>query len=124
MTNADKFKEVFGFGVCSMTECKECPHFYYTDYDEDGHCKEMDFWREEYKPTVEPQEWISVKDRLPTKEKSIKNGEMFIVSDGERTYAEYLDRNGRGFGEPTSFGFRIDRAVVAWRELPSPYKGE
>ena len=35
--------------------------------------------------------WISVSERLPTKEEYIVNNGLFIVSDGNRTYAEYFD---------------------------------
>ena len=67
--------------------------------------------------------WIEVKDRLPTKEECIESNCLFIVSDGNRTYAEYFDRyENQYFGEPTMEGFRVDRCVSAWMPLPKPYK--
>lgn len=47
MTNAEKFKEIFGFGVCCMIECKNCPHKK-GNFD-GGYCDEVKFWASEYK---------------------------------------------------------------------------
>lgn len=68
--------------------------------------------------------WISVDDRLPTKEEYIANNGLFIVSDGNRTYAEYFDvyNSMKYFGEPTMNGFRVDKCVTAWMPLPTPYE--
>ena len=75
---------------------------------------------------VTPQDpkWIPVSERLPTKEEYIANNGLFIVSDGNRTYAEYFDvyNSMKYFGEPTMNGFRVDRCVIAWMSLPEPYK--
>ena len=70
--------------------------------------------------------WIPVSERLPTKEEYIANNGLFIVSDGNRTYAEYFDVYNymKYFGEPTMNGFRVDRCVTAWMPLPQPYKAE
>ena len=66
--------------------------------------------------------WIDVKDRLPNKEEYNNCNGQFIVSDGNRTYATYFDiYDTFMFGEPTMNGFRIDRCVIAWMPLPSPY---
>jgi predicted RNase H-like HicB family nuclease len=67
--------------------------------------------------------WIPVSERLPTKEEYIDNNGLFIVSDGNRTYAEYFDvyNSMKYFGEPTMNGFRVDRCVTAWMPLPKPY---
>lgn len=81
-------------------------------------------------PSVTPQQkigqWISVSERLPTKEEYIANNGLFIVFDGDRTYAEYFDvyNSKKYFGEPTMNGFRVDRYVIAWMPLPEPYKAE
>ena len=78
---------------------------------------------------VKPQEpkWTLVSERLPTKEEFIANNGLFIVSDGNRTYAEYFDVYcSMRFGEPTMSGFRVDRCVAAWMPLPpcfEPQKG-
>ena len=78
------------------------------------------------KPKRERGEWISVSERFPTKEEHIANNGLFIVSDGNRTYAEYFDiyNSKKYFGEPTMNGFRVDRCVIAWMPLPEPYKTE
>ena len=70
--------------------------------------------------------WIPVSERLPTKEEYIDNNGLFIVSDGNRTYAEYFDtyNSMKYFGEPTMGGFRVDKCVTAWRSLPAPYKAD
>ena len=68
--------------------------------------------------------WISVSERLPTKEEYIANNGLFIVSDGNRTHAEYFDvyNSMKYFGEPTMNGFRVDRCVTAWMPLPKPFE--
>lgn len=69
--------------------------------------------------------WIDVKDRLPNKEEYNNCNGQFIVTDGNRTYATYFDiYDTFKFGEPTMNGFRIDRCVIAWMPLPSPFKPE
>lgn len=67
--------------------------------------------------------WIPVSKRLPTKEEYIANNGLFIVSDGNRTYAKYFDiyDSMKYFGEPTMSGLRVDRCVAAWQPLPEPY---
>lgn len=72
-----------------------------------------------------PQEnqWIPCSERLPNREEYLKTNGIFIVTDGNRSYAEWFDKyESKGFGEPTMNGFRIDRCVVAWQPLPEPYK--
>ena len=77
-------------------------------------------------PSVTPQEprWIPVSEKLPTKEEYIANNGLFIVSDGNRTYAEYFDvyNSMKYFGEPTMNGFRVDSCVIAWMPLPKAYR--
>ncbi len=70
--------------------------------------------------------WIPVSERLPTKEEYIANNGLFIVSDGNRTYAEYFDVYNfmKYFGEPTMNGFRADRCITAWMPLPEPYESQ
>ena len=70
--------------------------------------------------------WIPVSERLPTKEEYIANNGLFIVSDGNRNYAEYFDiYDSKKFGELIVFGFRVDKCVIAWMPLPvEPYKAE
>jgi hypothetical protein len=69
--------------------------------------------------------WIPVTERLPDREEYIANNGRFIVSDGERSYSEYFDiYDKKCFGEPTMYGFRVDRVVAAWMPLPQPYVAE
>lgn len=72
----------------------------------------------------QPQgEWIPVSERLPDKEEYIQCNGLFIVSDGNRVYAEHFDiYDKKCFGEPTIYGFTADRLVIAWQPLPEPYK--
>ena len=73
---------------------------------------------------LESSTWIPVTERLPDREEYIANNGRFIVSDGERSYSEYFDIYDKEcFGEPTMYGFRVDRAVAAWMPLPEPYNG-
>ena len=74
-------------------------------------------------PTVEQPQWIPVTERLPNREEYIQCNGLFIVSDGNRSYAEYFDiYDKKCFGEPVMHGFKADRAVTAWMPLPEPYK--
>ena len=69
--------------------------------------------------------WIPVSKRLPNEEEYRKNNGMFNVTDGNRSYAEWFDAyDKKGFGEPTMYGFRIDKCVIAWMPLPESYQGE
>lgn len=74
-------------------------------------------------PSAQPEpQWIPVTKRLPNREEYIRCNGLFIVSDGDRTYAEYFDiYDKKCFGEPVMHGFRADRAVTAWMPLPEPY---
>ena len=100
-----------------------------------NHTLEMPLWWNEplaealdmaIKVIEQESKWIPVSERLPTKEEYIANNGLFIVSDGNRTYAEYFDvyNSMKYFGEPTMNGFRVDRCVTAWMSLPEPYKVE
>ena len=46
MTNAEKFKEVFGFTECTQTFCKDCP---FKPESEGKECSIEQFWQAEYK---------------------------------------------------------------------------
>ena len=72
---------------------------------------------------VAEMRWIPVTERLPNREEYIQCNGLFIVSDGNRSYAEYFDiYDKKCFGEPVMHGFKADRAVTAWMPLPEPYK--
>lgn len=56
MTNAEKFKEVFGYEprkTMHIFDCDSCPHVddcaYYADNDENHECTVSYWWDEEYK---------------------------------------------------------------------------
>ena len=67
------------------------------------------------------QQWIPCMERLPNEEEYIQCNGLFIVSDGDRAYAEYFDiHDKKCFGEPVMYGFRVDRAVTKWMPLPKP----
>ena len=67
--------------------------------------------------------WIPVSERLPNHDEYIKNNGLFNVSDGNRSYSAWFDIYGKQrFGEPTMYGFRVDRTVTAWQPLPQLYK--
>lgn len=74
------------------------------------------------KMVEEKNRWIPVSERLPDKEEYIQCNGLFIVSDGNRVYAEHFDiYDKKCFGEPTIYGFKADRLVIAWQPLPEPY---
>lgn len=61
MTNAEKFKEVFGFGVCAQTPCRDCP------LSHPDKCTQVEFWQSEYQePNVqaERQKWVDALTRI------------------------------------------------------------
>ena len=100
-----------------------------------NHTLEMPLWWNEplaealdmaIKVIEQESKWIPVSERLPTKEEYIANNGLFIVSDGNRTYAEYFDvyNSMKYFGEPTMNGFRVDRCITAWMPLPEPYESQ
>lgn len=67
--------------------------------------------------------WIPCSERLPSREEYQKCNGQFIVSDGNRTYATYFDiYDTLKFGEPTMDKFKVDKCVIAWMPLPTPYK--
>ena len=67
------------------------------------------------------QRWIPCSERMPNGEEYIQSNGLFIVSDGNRAYAEYFDiYDKKCFGEHTMCGFRADMAVTAWMQLPKP----
>lgn len=72
---------------------------------------------------VEPQEWISVKDRLPEKNDCYLVTFNFVSNgnpDNGIGVVEFYD------GNFYSNGFGINEDVVAWysNPVPSPYKGD
>ena len=71
------------------------------------------------------KKWISTKTRMPNKEECLKNANLFIVSDGNRSYFAWYAWYHEAFGKPIitcgyKDGFSIDHAVVEWMPLPDP----
>ncbi len=74
---------------------------------------------------LEQTTWIPVSERLPNHDEYLKNDGRFNVSDGNRSYSEWFDIYGKQrFGEPTMYGFRVDKCVTAWMPLPEPYNAD
>lgn len=71
-------------------------------------------------------QWIPVSERLPNRDECIASNGLFIVSDGNRSYAEYFDmyNSQKYFGEPTMEGFKVDRCVTKWMPLPHCCKSQ
>lgn len=66
--------------------------------------------------------WILCKDRLPTKEESIKNDNCFILDDGNRRYAGLFDYEKKCFVQFDFWnGLVEDKCAIAWQPLPAPY---
>jgi len=63
---------------------------------------------------VEPQEWISVKDRLPDEHEEVLacdiDGDIHMGWMHDRTHLSAIDD--------------YYKNIVAWKPLPNPYKGE
>jgi len=65
--------------------------------------------------------WISVYDRLPTREECWKNDGRFIVTNGQRVYQRHYFPELPYFFEPEPFRKEedtYDRCVVGWQEMP------
>ena len=98
--------------------CTTCEH---SDEVDGEHCYEC---VKGMKNNFEPQEWISVKDRLPT-----ESGEYYITfqkKNGERyTTTENFYGINQYFKHKEYFK-HLDVEIVAWQRKvkPSPYKGE
>lgn len=86
MKNAEKFKEIFGFGVCCMTECKNCPHR--NGDDDEAFCEEVKFWESEYKGVDIWNEIIKdIDDEIETFEMELNDAEEY---DTRQMYANHL----------------------------------
>ena len=66
--------------------------------------------------------WISVEERMPTKQECEKDNNEFLVQTdtGERFSCEY-DPLSNGYDNPL---WRCNVSVVAWQPLPEPYRPE
>lgn len=66
--------------------------------------------------------WISISERLPTKEESIKNDNRFILDDGNRRYEGCFDYIEKRFVWFNCDGMQTDKCAIAWHEMPEPYR--
>lgn len=66
--------------------------------------------------------WISISERFPTKEESIKNDNRFILDDGNRRYEGCFDYIEKRFVRFNCDGMQTDKCAIAWREMPEPYR--
>lgn len=69
--------------------------------------------------------WIPCSERLPNEEECQENDNRFVVTDGNRSYQRYFDYKEQQFVEPmhrNTFNTYYDRCVIAWQQLPEPYK--
>lgn len=74
-------------------------------------------------PTVEPQQWVPVTERLPM----INTIALITTSKGIVIQVMYFGENMNGHKVWRSFGGEYvywDEEVVAWMPLPEPWKGE
>ena len=67
-------------------------------------------------PTIEPQKWVPVSERLPKQQQTV-----LIQDFGEITIG-YLNAENR-WRDLTNLADYL-KGVVAWMPLPEPYKGE
>lgn len=66
--------------------------------------------------------WISISERLPTKEESIKNDNRFILDDGNRRYGGLFDYEKKCFVQFDFWnGLVEDKCAVAWHSMPEQY---
>lgn len=68
----------------------------------------------------ESQKWISITDRLPTKEEYLKNNGRFIADDGNRRYQNYYDIYENKFCILKNGKLVKDNCIQKWHALPEP----
>ena len=76
-------------------------------------------------PTVEPQEWISIKDRLPNEDCECWITLEYIKTGNRVLYESHYDAGLEKFYNQKSLE-RQGYKLIAWQKkrMPSPYKGE
>lgn len=76
--------------------------------------------------------WIPCNERMPNKEEYLKDDGRFIVTDGNRVYQSIYDIYINQCFKTLQLNclidlgyqsnFEVDKRVIAWRPLPSPYE--
>lgn len=76
--------------------------------------------------------WIPCNERMPNKEEYLKDDGRFIVTDGNRVYQSIYDIYINQCFKTLQLNclvdlgyqsnFEVDKRVIAWRSLPSPYE--
>src|SRR5574344_2058146 len=79
----------------------------------------------EQQPTVEVPQWIPCSERLP-EDLNDKNIDCFLVTDGFLIWMAYYNSEiGWQFAECTNSRNKSDwTEIIAWQQLPLPYKGK
>ena len=87
-----------------------------------GECNRRKWYQKGYKDGKKNDGWISVEERLPTREECEKDNNEFLVqtATGERFSFEY-DPLANGFDNPL---WCCNVPVVAWQPLPETYRPE
>jgi len=152
MTNAEKFREVFGYEpatdaiVCNKADwCGDSEPCKYCDCYSDAIGREEDWWGKEYKACFEikpefegggvMERWFPVSEKVaPLRCLACdKFGQLFIPSrvlvlKGETGRVRCFD-GGIAFNDDGEMsicgnGCEAPREIFAWRPLPEPPKGE
>ena len=107
--------------VVKMEDVKDIIRKHMNDNNSCGECSRRKWYQIGYKDGKDDG-WISVEERLPTKEECKKDNNEFLVQTdaGERFSCEY-DPLANGFDNPL---WCCNVPVVAWQPLPEPYKPE
>lgn len=103
-----------------LNECKQL----FDEYRDEGYYHEMKAYDKsiEIVKKYDKDEWISVNDRLPTKSKSYQVTKVCLDEDIDEVCSEiFWTKDNKWDGERDEY---CEWIVVAWMELPQPYKGD
>ena len=101
-----------------------CEHEFYRKVDKYMYCDGCDDVNV-IKALPPAQRWIPCKERLPEKERKT----YWVCTDEKSQLECRWTNNVHGFGESDHWGWKVIdlpkcTMVVAWRELPEPYREE